>query len=224
MIVARRLFGTSTAKLACATRNTTSPSARQIGQTCSVVAAEEGGQRLKLHRLPDRQSRERDRYVGDDNAKAKELLHGVVDGKVVIRQLAAQRCNRSPTAQRGIAVRIGIVGIDSYLDDWNRRMIGIVAGDKVRRDIDDVARAIGPRQLGGGIAIEPAATPESATERPPRIDGTATQPDHNVHRSAPQSWVPYMIFSAREGVQASSVRSYRDWQGLSLIMKIRQLP
>jgi hypothetical protein len=68
MIVARRLFGTSTAKLACATRNTTTPSARQIGQTCSVVAAEEGGERLKLHSFPDRQSKEHDHHARDDNA------------------------------------------------------------------------------------------------------------------------------------------------------------
>jgi hypothetical protein len=68
MIVARRLFGTGTAKLACTTMNATSPSVRQIGQTCSVVAAEEGGERLKLHSLPDRQSKEHDHHARDDNA------------------------------------------------------------------------------------------------------------------------------------------------------------
>src|ERR1043165_1810177 len=43
-----------------------------------VVAAEQRGQFLELHRLPDRQAGKNDDDAGDDHAGIKQFLHGVV--------------------------------------------------------------------------------------------------------------------------------------------------
>src|SRR5271165_6997726 len=58
----------------------------------SIVSAEECGQPLKLNRLPDGYAGQHDDDAGKDHAEIEELLHGVIDGKVGVGELAAERC------------------------------------------------------------------------------------------------------------------------------------
>src|SRR5664279_5155717 len=53
----------------------------------NIVAAEQRGQFLELHRLPDRETRQHDHDAGEDHAGVKHLLHRVVVREIVMREL-----------------------------------------------------------------------------------------------------------------------------------------
>src|SRR5271169_4961549 len=62
----------------------------EVHVTRPVVTAEQRSEIFELHRLPDRSTGQRDDDAGQNDAEIKQPLHGVVDGKIVVRELAAQ--------------------------------------------------------------------------------------------------------------------------------------
>src|SRR5580704_9419115 len=56
-----------------------------------IVAAEECREPPELHRLPDRYARKHDHTAGQQHTNIEKLLHRIINRKVVVRELAAQR-------------------------------------------------------------------------------------------------------------------------------------
>ena len=77
-IIARRLFGTSSASATCTAGSRQSRHGEEVHVTGKIVAAEQRGQFLELHRFPDRQTRQHDHDAGKDHAEVEQLLHRVV--------------------------------------------------------------------------------------------------------------------------------------------------
>src|SRR5215470_5770028 len=69
--------------------------------TGRIIAAEQRGELLQLHRLPDREPRQHDDHTSDDDAEIEELLHGVVDREVGMAE---------PTRERGAQVGYHFAG------------------------------------------------------------------------------------------------------------------
>src|SRR5882757_87179 len=65
--------------------------ADEVNVARGIVAAEQSGEPLQLHRLPDRQARQHDQYADHDHARVKQLLHVIVFRQIIVRELAGQR-------------------------------------------------------------------------------------------------------------------------------------
>ena len=87
-----------------------------------IVAAEQCGQFLELHRLPDRNARQHDHDAAQDHAGIKHFLHRVVVRQIVVREFECQsRLN---------------VGNDLGRCD-RQQLAAEAAGDEAERHIDD---------------------------------------------------------------------------------------
>src|SRR5208283_3692327 len=93
----------------------------EVHITRGIVAAEETGQMLQLHRLPDRHPRQHDDETGEQDAQIEKLLHCVVDREIVMREAAAQR---------GHEVADNIARTD------REKLAAEAAGQDAERDID----------------------------------------------------------------------------------------
>src|SRR5437588_11927999 len=65
--------------------------ADEVNVTRNIVTAEQRRQPLQLHRFPDRQAREHDDDADHDDAGIEQLLHVIVFGQIVMRELEGQR-------------------------------------------------------------------------------------------------------------------------------------
>src|SRR6476646_9516263 len=114
-----------------------------------VIAAEQRRQILQLHRLPDRKTRQHDHDADDDNAGIEQLLHVVVLGQVVMRELAGQR-------------RPGIR--DHAARGDRQKLPAEAAGGEAEHDIDEAVDHQQPhrREMPKQRTAEPAAKGDAA--------------------------------------------------------------
>ena len=113
-----------------------------------VVAAEQRGQFLELHRLPDRKTGQHDQDAAQDDAGVEHLLHGVVVRQVIMRELEGERG----------------LGVGEHLRRINRKQFAAeTAGGKPERDIDDAVDHQHPH--GGEMPEQRAAKPIAQRNR-----------------------------------------------------------
>ena len=89
--MARRLFGTTTASHVHHQEADDRRHREEMNVARRLIAAEQHGEFLQLHRLPERQPRQHDHDAGDNDAELDSPLHRVVDRKIVVRELEGQR-------------------------------------------------------------------------------------------------------------------------------------
>ena len=143
MTMARRLFGTSSASATCTTEESDDRAhGEEMHVAGKIVAAEQRGQFLELHRLPDRQARQHDQDAAQDHAGVKHLLHGVVVREIVMRELEGERG----------------LGVAEHLGRSDRQQLAAeAAGGEAERHIDDAVDHQHPH--GGEMPEQRAAQP-----------------------------------------------------------------
>src|SRR6476659_5340756 len=140
--------------------------------TRGVVTAEQRGEPLQLHRLPDRQARQHDKHADHDHAGVEQFLHVIVLAQIVVRELASQR---SP-------------GIRDYAVRRDRQqLLAEAAGGKPKREIDQAVDHQNPHrgEMPEQRAAEPAAkrdgTRKAEVEQRRGVIDLPSRHDHQDH-------------------------------------------
>src|SRR5215813_7913751 len=124
----------------------------EMHEARGIVAAEQRGQLLKLHRLPDRKPGSDDDDPGNDHTEVKELLHGVVNREIVMGE---------PAFERRVRIRDHLAGAD------RQELAAEAAGQEPEHEIDEAIDREHPhrREMPEQRAGEPAAERDAPRER-----------------------------------------------------------
>src|ERR1700680_5149329 len=141
--------------------------ADKVDVTRDVIAAEQRGQILQLHRLPDRKHRQH------DHAGIEQLLHVIVSAEVVMRELEGQR-------------RLHIR--DHAVRGDRQQFLAEAAGGNTQREIDQALDHQEPhrREMPEQRAAEPATQRDrvrkAETEQRRSVVDLPSRHDHQDHR------------------------------------------